>query len=241
MASPARPRFLFFPSCRSRGVFPMIPHGVFVTGTDTGVGKTVIAAALVRAWGGVYWKPVQSGLTEDDDSATVARLANIPADRICPCLYALRAPASPHEAARREGIRIVLDRFSLPRVRSPLVVEGAGGLFVPLNEHHDMIDLMARLGVPVVLVARSGLGTLNHTLLSLMALRDRGLTVWGVVMNGPSNPDNRTTLENRGRVPVKEIPRVACVDAAAIVAFARVLTDGDERKGDGSPSGSAGP
>ena len=188
--------------------------GVFVTGTDTGIGKTLVAAWLVRNWRASYWKPVQSGVADGSDAACVADLA--PGTPVHPSAYVLRAPLSPHEAAAREGRRIDLDAFTLPAA-SPLVVEGAGGVLVPLNETATMADLMVRLGLPVLVVARSTLGTINHTLLTLEALAHRGLTVAGVVLNGPPNPANRRAIEQYGRVAVlAELPPLPLVDAAGL-------------------------
>jgi len=192
--------------------------GVFVTGTDTGVGKTVAAACLARAWQAGYWKPVQTGLaTADDDTATVAALAGLPAERIVAPVYSLQAPLSPHAAAELEDVRIVMDAIALPRTAHPLVVEGAGGLYVPLNDRDFMIDLMAKLALPVLLVARSTLGTINHTLLSLAALRSHGLPIAGVILDGPPNAGNRAAIERFGRVRVlAELPRVDPLDDAAV-------------------------
>lgn len=198
--------------------------GVFVTGTDTGVGKTVVAACLVRAWHAAYWKPVQTGLaTEDgDDTATVVRLAGLPPARGHRPVHALQAPLSPHAAAAHEGVRIALDDFHLPAGPQPLVVEGAGGVLVPLNDDGDlMIDLIARLGLPVVLVARTTLGTINHTLLSLAALRARGIAVAGVILNGPPNPGNRDAIARFGAARVlAELPWVERIDPAAVAGLA---------------------
>jgi dethiobiotin synthase len=196
--------------------------GVFVTGTDTGIGKTVASACLVRAWGAGYWKPVQTGIvTGDDDTATVAMLAGLAADRTVPSAYALQAPLSPHAAAELESVVIRLDAIALPTRPRPLVVEGAGGVFVPLNERDLMIDLMARLALPVVLVARSTLGTINHTLLSLAALRARALPVAGVILSGPPNAGNRAAIEHFGQVRILvELPRVDPLDAAAVAHLA---------------------
>ncbi|MDO8607993.1 MAG: dethiobiotin synthase [Phaeospirillum sp.] len=174
--------------------------GVFVTGTDTGVGKTLVSAWLARNWGAEYWKPIQTGATEDSDSATVERLA--PRIVIHPPSVVLQAPLSPHEAARRERIRIDLSALEPPRTEHPLVVEGAGGVMVPINELALMIDLMARLRLPVVVVTRSGLGTINHTLMTLEILRRRHVPVLGVVMNGQRNPANRQAIEHFGGAPV---------------------------------------
>lgn len=196
--------------------------GVFVTGTDTGVGKTIAAACLARAWQAGYWKPVQTGLaTGDDDTETVAALAGLPAERVVAPVYSLQAPLSPHAAAELEGVRIVMDAIALPRMAHPLVVEGAGGVYVPLNDRDFMIDLMAKLALPVLLVARSTLGTINHTLLSLAALRSRRLPIAGVILDGPPNAGNRAAIEGFGQVRVlAELPRVDPLDNAAIERLA---------------------
>ncbi len=165
--------------------------GYIVTGTDTGVGKTVVAAILTLGLDAEYWKPVQSGVDGlaglSTDSECVARWTGLPAGRLRPEAYRLALPASPHLSAAREGVSIRLPRLTLPATRRPLVVEGAGGILVPLNGRKLMVDLMAQLRLPVILVARASLGTINHTLLSLEALRARRLPVAGVVVNGPAN------------------------------------------------------
>lgn len=199
--------------------------GVFVTGTDTGIGKTVVAACLVRAWQAGYWKPVQTGTAQrDDDTSMVAALARVPPERLAAPAYALRAPLSPHAAAALEGARIDFDAIATPAVAHPLVVEGAGGLLVPLDDRHFMVDLVVKLALPVVLVTRSTLGTINHTLLSLEALRARGLAIAGVVMNGPPDAGNRAAIETYGRVRVlAELPPVEPLDAAAVARLAALI------------------
>jgi len=199
--------------------------GVFVTGTDTGAGKTVAAACLARAWRAGYWKPVQTGTaTADDDTATVVALAGLPTERVFAPAYAMQAPLSPHAAAELEGVRITMDSIALPWTAHPLVVEGAGGLFVPLNDREFMIDLMAKLALPILLVARSTLGTINHTLLSLSVLRSRGLPIAGVVLNGPPNAGNRAAIERFGQVRVlAELPRVDPLDSAAIERLSALI------------------
>ena len=202
------------------------PRGVFVTGTDTGVGKTLAAACLVRAWDAAYWKPLQTGLAEEaGDTATVAALTGLPPGRFHPPAYALSAPLAPLAAAELEGVAIDAARLTLPPDGGrPLVVEGAGGLMVPVTGDSLVIDLIARLGLPVLLVARSGLGTLNHTLLSLEALRARGLPVAGVILNGPPNPGNRALIERFGTVRVlAEIPLLPDPGPAAVAAAAAGL------------------
>jgi len=199
--------------------------GVFVTGTDTGIGKTVVAACLARAWQAGYWKPVQTGRAAgDDDTATVAALAVLPTQRVFAPAYALQAPLSPHAAAELEGIRISMDGIAPPETASPLVVEGAGGVYVPLNDRDFMIDLMARLTLPVVLVTRSTLGTINHTLLSLAALRARALPIAGVVLNGPPNAGNRAAIERFGQVRIiAELARIDPLDTAGIARLASLI------------------
>ncbi len=200
--------------------------GVFVTGTDTDIGKTVASAALVRGLDAAYWKPVQTGLDEvpEGDTGTVRHLAELPADRIVPPVHAYRAPLAPDQAAALEGAAVPLDDFALPDRDRPLVVEGAGGLLVPLDDIHLMIDLAACLGLPVVLVARTGLGTINHTLLSLEALARRDLPLAGVVLMGDDRPANRAAIEHFGDAPVLgRIPPLDPLTPAAVADAASRL------------------
>ena len=179
-----------------------------VTGTDTGIGKTVFSAALTAALGAHYWKPVQAGLDEETDSQCVARLGRVPADHILPEAYRLALPASPHLSAAREGVRIDPDALEPPPVSGPLVIEGAGGLMVPLTAMHLTIDLFARWGLPVVLCARTALGTINHTLLSVEALRRRQVPILGIAFLGADQPDTLDVIAGfsgvkvLGRLPV---------------------------------------
>lgn len=189
------------------------PSKIFVAGADTGVGKTLVSAALAASLDGAYWKPIQSGLEEMTDTQWVREKTGLPEDRFHPEAYRLSLPLSPHAAAARDGVRIDLGLIRPPQVGARhLIIEGAGGVMVPLNEREFMLDLMIKLGAPVLLVARSTLGTINHTLLSLEPLRSRGLDVIGVVLNGPENDVNRRAIEHYGRVkvlaevgPLKEI------------------------------------
>ncbi|MFN5118015.1 MAG: dethiobiotin synthase [Cyanobacteriota bacterium] len=190
---------------------------LIICGTDTDVGKTVVSAMVVQGLGASYWKPVQSGLEDGGDSATVQRLIQLPAERRLREAYRLEAPVSPHWAAERQGLHLEPERLELPAVPGPLVVETAGGLLVPLRRDWLQIEQVARWQLPVLLVARSGLGTLNHTLLSLEALRQRRIPVLGLVLNGPPHPDNPRTLEQIGGVPVlAELPRLDPLDATSL-------------------------
>jgi dethiobiotin synthetase/malonyl-CoA O-methyltransferase len=192
--------------------------GVFVTGTDTGVGKTLVAAWLTHHWGADYWKPVQTGAAEGTDFDTVARL--VPEAVVHPPAVVLQAPLSPHEAAKRERVRIDLSALVSPATSRPLVVEGAGGVMVPLNEVALMIDLMERLRLPAVVVARTALGTINHTLMTLEMLRRRRVPLLGVVMNGQKNSANRQAIEHFGGVPVlAELQPLFAVTAGVVASL----------------------
>jgi len=181
-----------------------LPNRMFITGTDTGIGKTVISAILVAGLKGSYWKPVQSGLEEITDTQWVREKTGLPDNHFHPETYRLRLPISPHASAANEGVRIDLKAFQIPEINESdyLIIEGAGGVMVPLNEHLFMLDLMKRIDIPILLVAGSSLGTINHTLLSLEQLRTRNLEVLGVVMNGPKNSGNREAIEHYGNIPV---------------------------------------
>jgi len=195
-------------------------QGFFVTGTDTDVGKTVVSAWLVARLEACYWKPVQAGNHPETDSAIVRRLTGAPPARILPEAYVLPEPIAPHEAARRAGVAIDMAKLVPPPCDRPLVVEGAGGLMVPLTDTAYVIDLAAELHLPIILVTRSTLGTINHTLLSLEAIRRRGLTLAGVVVNGPETPHNRAAIERYGRVDVvAEIPWLDQLTPAALTAI----------------------
>ncbi len=184
-----------------------------VCGTDTDVGKTVVSALLVQGLGATYWKPVQSGLEGGGDTGRVQQLLGLPPERVWPEAYRLTAPVSPHWAAERDGVTIDPARLALPAVDGPLVVETAGGLLVPLRRNWLQIEQIAVWGLPVLLVARSGLGTLNHTLLSLEALSRRSIPVLGLVLNGDPHPDNPRTLAALGGVPVlAELPPLDPLD-----------------------------
>jgi dethiobiotin synthetase len=191
-----------------------------VTGTDTDVGKTVLAAALVAALDGCYWKPVQAGLADETDAVIVRRLGGLTADRIIPEVYRLTTPASPHVAAERDGIEIDVERLArLPQAAGarPLIIEGAGGLMVPFTRRFLQIDLFARWGVPVILCASTQLGTINHSLLSIEALKRRAIPLLGIAFVGDEQADSeRTIIEMGGVRRLGRLPRLGPLDAATL-------------------------
>ena len=180
-----------------------------VAGTDTGIGKTVFSAALTDALGACYWKPIQSGLDAESDSETVSRLGEIPPERILPEKWRLRTPASPHLAAEIDKITLYPDKRSPPETTLPLIIEGAGGLLVPLTRREVFADVFARWRLPVILCARTGLGTINHTLMSLEAMRQRLIPVLGIAFIGDAHPDTERIIVEMGRIrSLGRLPRL---------------------------------
>jgi len=215
---------------------------VFVTGTDTDVGKTIVSAGLCLTWPAHYWKPIQSGygpqildITQKDntqkkkktnrinDDISVKETLTIkstpctiktdrevisqyiPKSHIYPSSYTLKKPLSPNQAASLEGISIQMDKIKEPSCSSPLVIEGAGGVLVPFNNKQDMTDLMKKFDCPVIIVSRSGLGTLNHTFLTLSCLKAKKIPVLGVIMVGPHHPMNKSDIQKKAPV-LLELP-----------------------------------
>lgn len=165
-----------------------------ITGTDTDVGKTVFAAALTAALKATYWKPVQSGIEGAVDTRTVQKLSGLPDTHFLPEKYLLSEPLSPHRAAEIDGVEIDLLSLMPPAVDGPLVIEGAGGLLVPLSRENLLINQFSNWDAPVILCARTALGTINHTLLSLEALWARKIPIHGIAFIGEDNPDNMHTI-----------------------------------------------
>ena len=171
---------------------------IIICGTDTDVGKTIVSSFFVQGLKGIYWKPIQSGTEEGTDTKTVCNILNLEPNRFLPEKYKFKAPVSPHWAAEKEASFIEPSNLKLPDLDELIIIETAGGVMVPLNRNWLQIDQLKAWGAPIILVARSGLGTLNHTLLSLEALKHRNLNVLGIVLNGPPHKDNPKTLEQFG-------------------------------------------
>ena len=173
----------------------------FVVGISTEVGKTIVSAILTEALEADYWKPIQSGDLENSDTDKVRRLISNTRTVFHPNSYALHTPASPHLSAELDGIRIELSNIVRPETDNHLVIEAAGGLFVPLNEDDTMLDLL-RPTDKIVLVSRHYLGSINHTLLTYEALKNRGLDVCGIVFSGTPNPSTESFILHKTQLPV---------------------------------------
>ncbi|KUG07218.1 ATP-dependent dethiobiotin synthetase BioD [Solirubrum puertoriconensis] len=199
------------------------PQRLFVTGIGTDVGKTVAAAVLVQALGADYWKPVQAGGLDFTDSDTVRSLVSNSASHFHPERHRLQMPASPHRAAAAEGITIQLNDFRLPATNNHLVVEGAGGLLVPLAPGLLVADLVKHLGLGVVVVSRHYLGSINHTLLTLEVLRQRGIPLRGLVFNGDSQldaPSEEAILHHTPAPVLFRLQQEVQLNAATVARYA---------------------
>jgi dethiobiotin synthetase len=204
--------------------------GIVVAGTDTEIGKTVFAAGLADLLGANYWKPIQAGLEGETDSQIVARLGGLSGDRIVPERYRLRTPASPHHAAEIDGVRIAVDQLDVPDTGGrALVIEGSGGLLVPLNRTTLYIDVFAKWRCPVVLCARTALGTINHSLLSIEALRHRNIELLGIAFLGESQPESERVICEIGRVRrLGRLPRLSPLNRSTLrAAFEAAFKPGD--------------
>lgn len=204
----------------------MSQNQFFVSGISTEVGKTVCSALLVKALEADYWKPVQSGDLHHTDSMKVASWngLELPNPRFHPETHRLTEPMSPHASADIDGVHIQLSDFQLPQTEAPLIVEGAGGLMVPLNEEDTILDLMAQLQLPVVLVSRNYLGSINHTLLSIAQLKQRQIPIAGLVFNGPVVPSTEQVIVKMTEVPVLfRIPELDHVSLSTIETLSEQL------------------
>ncbi len=201
-------------------------NGFIITGTDTGIGKTVFAAALLHSLSGDYWKPVQSGLEETTDTQSVKTLSGLPDDHFHLEGYRLQTPCSPHLSAKNDGIEIDLATLAkVPATERPLIIEGAGGLLVPLTRRALLIEMFPAWQRPVILCARTSLGTINHTLLSVEAMRARNIELAGIAFIGDEVADSETTIcefanaRRLGRLPLIDPLEPAALHAAFAANF----------------------
>ena len=215
---------------------------IFITGTDTDVGKTIVSAGLCMTWPAHYWKPIQSGyqstkaydpsqsalninqkILPGTDNEVMSRF--IPEKNIFPSTYTLKEPLSPNQAAKIENINIEKEKIQIPNTNSNLIIEGAGGALVPFNDKEDMTNLIKEFNCPVIVVARSTLGTLNHTFLTLSILREKNISILGVIMVGPSHPGNKKDIEKIGKVSVLlELPLIENLSADTLKSYFDKIT-----------------
>jgi dethiobiotin synthetase len=175
---------------------------IFITGIGTGVGKTIVSAIVTEALKADYWKPIQTGSDEVTDSDTILKLISNSVTKIHNEAFCLRLPASPHAAAEAENVQIRIKDIVVPATKNNLVIEGAGGLMVPLNGKELMIDFIEKMGVPVILVVRNYLGSINHTLLSVEALKQRKIKLAGIIYSGETNAASEKAIESFGKCKV---------------------------------------
>ena len=185
-----------------------------ICGTDTDIGKTLISSFFVKGLNSFYWKPIQSGIELQTDSQTVEKLAQVSKEKIIKEAYVFTKPLSPHWAAEIDQKIINFDKLRLPKVQDSLIVETAGGLMVPITRNFLQIDQIKQWNLPVILVCKSSLGTLNHTLLSIEALQRRNIEIFGLVVNGEKHLDNPKTLVDFSGIPlIAEFPYIPKVDS----------------------------
>lgn len=194
----------------------------FVTAIGTDSGKTLVSAILCEYLKADYWKPVQAGYPRDSD--TVKSLVTYTPFHIHPEAYLLQTPASPHMAARIDQVQIDLEKIKLPKTQNSLVIEGAGGVMVPLNEHDYVIDLAKRFQAKIVLVSNLYLGSINHTLLTVGFLKSRNLPVAGLIFNGTPNHDSEQIIEQKSGWPVLlRIDKEEHINSAKVKQYAAQL------------------
>jgi dethiobiotin synthetase len=199
---------------------PMPKRPIFVTGIGTGVGKTIVSAILVEKLQADYWKPIQSGDLEQSDTIMVKSLVSNPISYFYPEAYRLTQPYSPHKSAALDGIEIDPDKIIMPETDNQLIIEGAGGLMVPLNNDFLMIDLIKKLDAEVVLVSRNYLGSINHTLLSLEALYSRDIPLKAIVFNGPVDEYSEQVIGAKAKnAHVIHIPEIENINKEILSSY----------------------
>jgi dethiobiotin synthetase len=199
---------------------------IFITGIGTGVGKTIVSAIITEKLKADYWKPIQSGDLDDSDTLKVKSLVSNDVTVFHPESYRLTQPFSPHKSAAIDKITINLQNIILPKTDNQLVIEGAGGLMVPLNDSFLIIDLIKQLNAKVILVSKNYLGSINHTLLSIQALKNYNIEVMGIVFNGQKDIYSKTYILNYsgltelGQIPMYQKPgKKAILEATALISL----------------------
>ena len=174
----------------------------FITGIGTEIGKTIVSAILTEKLNADYWKPIQSGELDDSDTKKIRTLISNKTSKFHPEAYQLQQPFSPHYSAHLDGVTIDMDEIVIPETQNHLIVEGAGGLMVPLNDKDLMIDLIQKLNLAVILVSKNYLGSINHTLLSIAALTSRNIPIKGLIFNGDANDSTEDIIQKRSNLKI---------------------------------------
>ncbi len=201
-----------------------MPNQFIIAGIGTEIGKTLISAIFRQGMQADYWKPVQSGNPEEADALFIGQMTRVPEGKIWDSSYMLSQPLSPHTAAEIDGIRISLDHIQLPLTERSLIVELAGGLMVPLNESETNLDLIAHIALPVILVSKNYLGSINHTLLSYEILKAKQIPIAGIVFNGPANASGeRFILQHTGLKVLLRVPELAQINPEIIQEYAQQI------------------
>lgn len=203
-----------------------VKQPIFITGIGTGIGKTIVSAVITEKLMADYWKPIQSGDLDNSDTLKVKSLVSNKTTRFHPEAYRLTQPFSPHKSAAIDKITIDIQNITLPQTDNQLVIEGAGGLMVPLNNNFLMIDLIRQLNARVIVVSQNYLGSINHTLLSLHALKVYNIPVMGIVFNGAKDIYSKSYIINYsgltelGQIPVYDpINKKSIIKATALINF----------------------
>ena len=201
-----------------------MPNQFIIAGIGTEIGKTLISAIFRQGMQADYWKPVQSGNPEEADALFIGQMTRVPEGKIWDSSYMLTQPLSPHTAAEIDGIRISLDHIQPPLTERSLIVELAGGLMVPLNESETNLDLIAHIALPVILVSKNYLGSINHTLLSYEILKAKQILIAGIVFNGPANASGeRFILQHTGLKVLLRVPELAQINPEIIQEYAQQI------------------
>ena len=198
---------------------------LFITGIGTGIGKTIVSAVLTEKLKSDYWKPIQSGDLDDSDTLKVKGLVSNPTSVFHTEAYRLTQPYSPHKSAAIDGITIDLNKIITPKTNNNLLIEGAGGLMVPLNDEYLMIDLIKQLDVEVVIVSQNYLGSINHTLLSVAMLKQYDIKIAGIIFNGKTDENSESYILNyTGLKLLGHLPEFEMVDKDAIIKAGDFIT-----------------
>lgn len=199
---------------------------IFISGIGTNVGKTIVSSIFVEALEANYWKPVQTGAEIDSDTETVKKLISNLKSKFYKESYSLKTPVSPHLAAKIEGININLDKILLPKTLNTLIIEGAGGLMVPLNSTQLIIDLIPLFNAKVVIVSNNYLGSINHTLLTINALKQKNIPILGIVFNGEPNLETeKFIVEFTGMKCLLKIAKEPVLEKSTILKYAKILKE----------------